>query len=117
MIKVEFSTDKAGGSIILRLTGHAGAGEAGRDLVCSAASILAYTVAQTALFMYEDKALKKKPKIRLKPGDAEVVMTPKKASYTEALHTYYVAQVGYRLLAKDYPGYVKLTTFGESESS
>ena len=23
----------------------------------------------------------------------------------------------YRLLAKDYPGYVKLTTFGESESS
>ena len=44
-------------------------------------------------------------------------MTPKKASYTEALHTYYVAQVGYRLLAKDYPEYVKLTTFGESESS
>ena len=117
MIKVEFSTDKAGGSIILRLTGHAGAGEAGRDLVCSAASILAYTVAQTALFMYEEKALRKKPTIRLEPGDAEVVMKPKKASYTEALHTYFVAQVGYSLLAHNYPQYVEVKSFGESESS
>ena len=117
MIKVQFITDKPGGSIILKLKGHAGFAEEGKDIVCAGATILAYTVAQTALFMYEDKALKKKPKIRLKPGDAEVVMTPKKASYTEALHTYYVAQVGYRLLAKDYPEYVKLTTFGESECS
>ena len=117
MIKVEFSTDKAGGSIILRLTGHAGAGEAGRDLVCSAASILAYTVAQTAKFMYEEKALRKKPTIRLDPGDAEVVMKPKKAYYAEALHTYFVAQVGYSLLAHNYPQYVEVTSFGESEGS
>lgn len=117
MIKVQFITDKPGGSIILKLKGHAGYAEEGKDIVCAGATILAYTVAQTAKFMYEEKALRKKPTIRLDPGDAEVVMKPKKEYYAEALHTYFVAQVGYSLLAHNYPQYVEVKSFGESESS
>ena len=115
MVKAEFYTNKESGSITLKLTGHAGAGEKGQDIVCAAASILAYTVAQAIQFMYEEGNLQKKPHIKLDEGDTIIVAKPKKESYTEALHTYFVAQVGFHLLSHNYPQYVSLSSFGESE--
>ena len=41
MITATFTTDKESGSIILRLTGHAGAGAKGHDTICAGASMLA----------------------------------------------------------------------------
>ena len=115
MVKVEFFTNKESGSITLKLTGHAGQAKKGEDIVCSAASILAYMVAQTLQFMYEEGGLHKKPHLKLEEGDTIIVAKPKAETYAEALHTFFVAQVGYHLLAHNYPQYVSLSSFGESE--
>ena len=56
MIQAAFYTDKSSGSISLKLSGHAGAANKGQDIICSAASMLAYTVAQTAQYMYAQEA-------------------------------------------------------------
>ena len=116
MLKAEFFTNKESGSITLKLTGHAGQAKNGEDIVCSAASILAYTVAQTLQFMYEQGELQKKPHIKLVEGDTIIVAKPKAETYAEALHTFFVAQVGYHLLAHNYPQYVTLSSFGDSET-
>ena len=115
MIHAEFFTNKESGSITMKLSGHAGQAEQGKDIICSAASILAYTVAQALQFQYEDDGLKKKPHFKLEPGDTIIVAKPKPERYEEALHTFFVAQVGYSLLAKTYPQYVTLSSFGEAE--
>lgn len=115
MVKAEFFTNKESGSITLKLTGHAGADEKGKDIVCAGASILAYTVAQTLQFMYEEGNLQKKPRLKLEEGDTVIVAKPKPEYFNEALHTFYVAQVGYHLLSHSYPQYVSLSSFGESE--
>ena len=115
MVKAEFFTNKESGSITMKLSGHAGQAEKGEDIVCAAASILAYTVAQALQFMYEQGELQKRPHIRLEEGDTIIVANPKEDSYAEALHTFFVAQVGYHLLSHNYPKYVTLSSFGESE--
>ena len=115
MVKAEFFTNKESGSITMKLLGHAGQAEKGEDIVCAAASILAYTVAQALQFMYEQGELQKRPHIRLEEGDTIIVAKPKEDSYAEALHTFFVAQVGYHLLSHNYPQYVTLSSFGESE--
>lgn len=117
MIRAEFFTNEDAGSISLRLSGHAGAAEAGKDIVCAASSILAYTVAQAIQFMHEQGAMQKKPHIRLKEGDTIIVAKPKEESYAEALHTFFVAQVGFHLLSHNYPQYVELKSFGKSSGS
>ena len=116
MVKAEFFTNKESGSITLKLTGHAGQAKKGEDIVCAGASILAYTVAQALQFMYEQGAMQKKPHIKLNEGDTVIVAKPKAESYAEALHTFFVAQVGYHLLAHNYPQYVALSSFGDSDS-
>ena len=115
MIYAEFFTNKEAGSITLKLTGHAGQAEAGKDIVCSAASILAYTVAQALQFVYEEGGLKKKPHLKLEEGNTIIVAKPNEDTYAEVLHTFFVAQVGFHLLAHNYPQYVTLSSFGEAE--
>lgn len=104
MILVSFTNNPD--SITLKLSGHAGAAEAGKDIVCASASILCYTVAQTALFMYEQGRLRREPYIKLDKGESVVTMRPKKDSYAEALHSFFIAEVGFSLLAQSYPQYV-----------
>lgn len=116
MITAEFFINKDAGSITLKLSGHAGAGERGNDIVCAAASILTYTVAQALQFMYEEGGLRKKPHISLNSGDSVIVAKPRDNTYAEALHIFFVAQVGYHLLAHHYPQYVTLSSFGENEA-
>ena len=117
MITASFSraNDNGTKSITLRLNGHAGMAEKGEDTMCASASILAYTVAQSLMFMHEEGGLEEKPLIRLNSGDAEITAIPKHTSYNEALHIFFVAQVGYSLLAHNYPQYVELNSFGEAE--
>ena len=117
MLNAEFFTNKESGSITLKLTGHAGQAKKGEDIVCASSSILAYTVAQALQFMYEQGDLQKKPHLKLEEGDTIIVAKPKADSYAEALHTFFVAQVGYHLLAHNYPQYVTLTSFGDSDEA
>ena len=117
MVTAEFFTNKESGSITMKLSGHAGQAKKGADIVCAAASILSYTVAQALQFMYEEGCLQKKPHIKLDEGDTVIVAKPKPETYAEALHTFFVAQVGYHLLSHNYPQYVKLVSFGDSNDA
>ena len=86
MITVKFSENKESKTISLKVTGHAGQAENGKDIICASM-------------------------VTLDVGNAEVIITPKTEHYGEALHTYFVAQIGYTLLAKNYPQFVELTSF------
>lgn len=115
MIQAKFSENTESKSITLTVNGHAGQAAAGQDIICSSASILMYTVAQMAQYMYSRHQLKKKPHIVMNDGNASITVKPKEEHYGEALHAYFVAQVGYSLLAHNYPQYVDLTMFGTAE--
>ena len=70
MLTVKLQQQESG--LNLSLYGHAGAGEWGKDIVCAAASILAYTAAASAGQLHREGKLKTAPRIRLLPGDASV---------------------------------------------
>lgn len=115
MVQASFSMDEGKRSASLRVHGHAGANIFGADIVCSAASILAYTLAQNVLGHQNRGQLKYKPKIRLDEGDANISCRAKDdEAYNEILHTFIVIQAGYALLAHNYPQYVGVDMFGEA---
>ena len=108
MITARFYQKPDNGSIHMTLKGHAQAAPKGEDLVCSAATMLAYTVAQAVQFMHEQGKLRKKPKISIREGSATIIATPTEDGYAEALHTFWVAQCGAHVLACNYPDFVSL---------
>ena len=115
MINVSFSRDDE--TISMRVNGHAGQAEMGQDIVCASSSILAYTVAQTLQYIEARGGLKKKPHIKLNSGYAEIICKPTEEYAGEVLQTFFVAEVGYTLLAHNYPQYVELKMFGETARS
>ncbi len=115
MIDVSFERNKENGYISLRVKGHAGQAKRGRDVVCSAASILAYTMAQYLQYVHEQGGLVKRPRIVLNEGDALIVANPTDVYEGEVLNAFFVAEVGYHLLAQNYPQYVKIKLFGQAE--
>ena len=118
MVKATFIKDDENKKLELKLKGHAKACEEGHDLVCSSASILAYTFAQIVSFMDKQGKLAVTPKVKLKEGDTVIKCEAKDdSSYAEALHSLYVVQVGYSLLAHNYPQNVELKVFGETKKS
>jgi len=110
MITAEFSAENK--CVRLTMKGHAGQAEKGRDIICASASMLAYTLAQTAIFMHAEGKLRKKPKIRLESGDANIVVKATDDAYAEALHSFLVVQNGFGLLAKNYPQFVQVRCMG-----
>ena len=95
---------------MLHMTGHAGQAEAGHDVVCAAATILCYTVAQTALDLYEQGKLRKKPRTDVSKGDATVTLCPRQDAAGEAAVALRTVATGFALLAHHYPEYVTFTT-------
>ena len=108
MIFARFYCKPSNGSIHMTLKGHADTAPKGEDLVCSAATMLAYTVAQAVQFMYEQGQLKQKPKISIKDGAATIIATPTEEGYASVLHTFWVAQCGIHVLQHNYPKAVQL---------
>ena len=115
MIKATFTQEKENESIILKVEGHAGQDVKGHDIVCSAASILTYTIAQYLQYIYDRGGLQKKPHIVINDGDALIVAKPKSEYEAEVLNAFFVAEVGYSLLAQNYPQYVELNLFGKAD--
>ena len=113
MIRVEFEKEE-GKFLSLCVEGHSGQAEKGRDIVCSAASILAYTVGQTLVQMNKQGWLKKKPHINLKEGKGLITCIPKEEYFDECLMVFFVAEVGYTLLHNNYPQFVDIKPFGEA---
>ena len=108
MITARFYQKPGNGSIHMTIKGHAEAAPKGEDLICASATMLAYTVAQAVQFLDEQDKLKKKPKIRIKEGEATIIATPTDEAYAETLHTFWVAQCGVHVLAHNYPQNVTL---------
>ena len=78
MTRIEYSPDARR----LRLTGHAGAGEPGRDIVCAALSILMYSLVASGA------------EGRVERGEAELLLPDRDVD---------VALCGFRLLAENFP--------------
>lgn len=114
MIDVQFDFDKENKSISLKVKGHAGQANPGRDIVCAAASILDFTVAQMVKDIYKRKGLRKKPVLNMRNGDSAILCKPKEDCMDETLHVFFVAQTGYQLLSHNYPQFVKVSVFGKA---
>lgn len=106
MISVNFNYDTPNKTLDVTIHGHAGQAELGQDIICASASILAYTLAQVVATMYKHGDLETDPIVRLDAGDTQIKCICKDNVLAEALHTYFVVQVGYMLLAHNYPQYV-----------
>jgi uncharacterized protein YsxB (DUF464 family) len=107
MLKVMIATE--GKNLVLRLVGHAGYAEHGKDIVCASASILAYTVAQFVEEAERRGDLASPADIRLESGDTFICCEPGEDTYDAMQSVYSFARKGYALLAHNYPQYVRLT--------
>ena len=85
----------------LTMQGHAYSGEKGHDLVCAAASILAYTLATSATNAAQAPGTTSN--IKLDTGDAEVVCKPDPKIAGAITLIYDTVCVGFELLAQNYP--------------
>lgn len=109
MVKVTF--EEKDNRLTLKLDGHAGQASKGQDIVCSSCTILAYTVAQFVMNAKGMGELKSPPDIDLKEGEGCISCEPTEESYTALKSAYLFAEVGYNLLAHNFPRYVELTQF------
>lgn len=109
MIKVSIRNNANRRYLRLKVNGHSGQADIGQDIVCASASILAYTVAQIVKDMEAQDSFVVKPIIKLESGDATITCKCKTdIAYFEVFNALNVAQVGYSLLAHNYPQYVEL---------
>ena len=82
--------------------GHAGSGPEGHDLVCSAVSALALTLAGNVTYMKAQDAVYSEI-LKLEEGNAEIQCTPYRR-YKESVEQIFRAIcVGFELLATKYP--------------
>ena len=97
MLKVTFTENPE--KLTLRLEGHAGYAEEGKDIVCSSASILAYTLASIVDSFDEVESV-----IDLTSGDTTIECESNPITRNAFNYT----KVGYALLEQSYPQYVSL---------
>ena len=91
------------------LSGHAGAGPKGQDLVCAGVSALACTLGKAVERLYEQGMLRRVPKVELYEGGAEIIAVPKLPFSREGVMVFWTVQNGIAELADSFPGNVKLT--------
>ena len=97
------------GSLHMLLSGHAGAGPKGQDLVCAASSALACTLGRAVERLYEQGMLRRVPKVELYEGGAEIIAVPKERFFREGAMVFWTVQNGIAELAEGFPGNVRLT--------
>lgn len=94
----------------LTITGHAEQAEKGKDIVCSAVSILAYTLARA---IEESKdMLESAPVVEIDEGNVKISCVPKKVFLATIQRTYWTVLCGYELLVSSYGSYVTFTIEG-----
>lgn len=111
MTTARFQLEMESGSLIMDVRGHAGFAELGKDPVCAGASVLAMTVAQCVYEMGRRGKLKKKPNVKIRNGRVTVVAKPEPEYFHEALHLFWIGQVGMQLLEESYPEHIQLSQF------
>ena len=90
------------GETVLRVSGHAGAGEKGADLVCAAASALAFT----ALECVQNEAERFLPSVLRRSGELRIACRPGRRSAAACRRVFDTVFTGFELLAKEYPAHV-----------
>ena len=115
MVKVKF--EQIGNTLSLSLVGHSGYADIGKDIVCSACSILAYTVAQFVKEADESGYLKTPPTIKLESGNTAITCQPIDDLLIDIQNIYFFAEKGYELLAQNYPQNVELKQFGQPDEA
>ena len=107
MIKVIYHRDRNRVSI----TGHARSGEAGHDLICASASILAYTLASFVMNAKETKQVYN-PKTDLRDGDALISCDPPSKYKSSVTLVFDSICGGFELLERNYPANVSFEIVG-----
>lgn len=107
MIEIKFNPKE----LELSVTGHAGAAEKGKDIVCSAVSMLFYTLAQ-AVADSEDM-LTEAPVIEIEDGNGSVSCKPKGVFLATMQRTYWTVLTGFELAAHEYKEYINFTVEGQ----
>ena len=82
--------------------GHAGSGPEGHDLVCSAVSALALTLAGNVSYMKAQDAVYSEI-LKLEEGNAEIQCTPYRRCRESVEQIFRAICVGFELLATKYP--------------
>ena len=90
----------------LTVEGHARSAEPGHDLVCAAASTLAYTLAHNVMGLEDGGQIRKAPVIELEEGKAEVCVSPRSNFRSVVVLIFDTICAGFSLLAHDYPEYI-----------
>lgn len=108
MIHTSFYRNSADGSVRMEMQGHALTAPKGEDLVCAAATMVVYTLAQAVQFLYEQDRFLGKPQMRIVDGYANIVAYPKPSAAAETLMAFWVAQAGAYVLERNYPSAVSL---------
>lgn len=112
MISAVFESNRELRKLSLTVKGHAGHSEVGRDIICASASILAYTLAQIFKTMDAHGDFAEAPTLDLESGNTVISCVAKDDDiYAEAMYALFVVQVGFSLLAYNYPQFVELKMF------
>ena len=113
MITASFHNNAELWEVSLTVKGHAGQAEVGKDIVCASASILAYTLAQIVHSL--EHRLEGEPIISLASGDTTISCRCKNyRTYVKVLNAFNFTQVGFTLLAQNYPQFVELKMLGKA---
>ena len=109
MVKITHFINVEDMTIRLEVNGHAGYAEVGKDIVCSAVSILTYTLAHIFTEMERNERLREPVTIKMDSGNTVIhALFNDIYSFGKACHSLNVIVEGYRLLAIRYPEYVKV---------
>lgn len=106
MINITFNPS----TFTLDITGHAGHGEKGEDIVCSAISTLFYTLAQSLLDTKD--MLKEDIDFSDEDGNGHLSCKPKEEFEANVSLIYWVVLNGFDLVAENYKENVKLSVLG-----
>ena len=91
----------------LTVSGHANSGRKGKDLICCAASTLAYTMGANVEQMYESGIVRNPVTVfKDKDGEAEISCNPKPNMKNLVTMVFDSICVGFEMLAAKYPDFV-----------
>lgn len=90
----------------VKINGHAGSAEKGKDLICASASILFYTLVGNVDRL--EREGKCKTQIKALEGDAEVKVIPSPSDSDEVLSVINTIMIGYEILADEYPEFIQI---------
>ena len=113
MVQIVFI--RSGYKRCLKVSGHAGFAEQGKDIVCAAASMLAYTLGQTVINMHANDQLAEEPVMEFASGDAAITCTPKDEYRELTDAAMWVIENGARCLEATFPDYVRVHRVGYAE--